>query len=382
MRKDDVATGAGHSALHAMSDAILAISGELSYDRVLQKMVDAARDLAGARYAALGIPDGAGGFEEFITSGMSDDTIAAIGPLPRTHGLLGAMLEDPAPFRTRDIKQDPRYGGWPSAHPLMSSFIGVPIVSRGEIIGAFYCTDKEGAAEFTDEDQLFISMLAAHAASAIENARLFERSRELSVVEERNRLARDLHDSVTQTLFSVVLTAEATSTLLDRDIVQAKAQLARLQELSRDALKEMRSLIFELRSAELEADGLVATLRKHLDVVGRVRRIPIELHVEGECRLAPDMEGELFRIAQEALNNALKHSRSQRIDVDLRIASGRVTLEVRDDGRGFDPQAPNVRSKRLGLTSMRERAEAMGGRLRVESTPGEGTVVRVEVPRG
>ena len=152
----------------------------------------------------------------------------------------------------------------------------MPIVSKGQIIGAFYLTDKRDEPNFNDDDQRLIEILAAHAAVAIENARLFERSRELSVVEERNRLARDLHDSVTQTLFSVVLNAEAAVTMLCRDggeaPAQAQPQLEKVRDLARDALQEMRSLIFELRPAELEADGLVATLRKHIDVVQRVRR--------------------------------------------------------------------------------------------------------------
>ena len=122
-------------------------------------------------------------------------------------------------------------------------------------------------------------MLAAHAAVAIENARLYERNRELTVIEERNRLARDLHDAVSQTLFSVVLSAESAATLIDRDVGRAKEEIGQLQELAQDALREMRSLIFELRSAELEADGLVPTLRKHVDVLRRLRHTPIELDV-------------------------------------------------------------------------------------------------------
>jgi signal transduction histidine kinase len=371
------------SQLRAMSDAVLAISSELSVDAVLQKMVDAARELVAARYAALGIPDGEGGFDQFITSGMSDAQIAAIGPLPRTHGLLGAMLEDPAPFRTGDIKQDPRYAGWPAAHPNMGSFMGVPIVSKSHgpprIIGAFYLTDKQHAPGFSDDDQRMIEMLAAHAAVAIENARLFERSRELSVVEERNRLARDLHDSVTQTLFSVVLNAEAAVTMIDRDGAQARPQLEKVRDLSRDALAEMRSLIFELRPAELEADGLVATLRKHVDVLTRIRRTEIVVDVLGDRRLSPDTEQGLFRIAQEALNNALKHAAPQRIGVTLDLCDNRARLSVADDGIGFDPASPQATSKRLGLTSMRERAEALGGTLRIDSTPSRGTTITVEV---
>jgi signal transduction histidine kinase len=366
--------------LKAMSDAVLEISAELSWEGVSRKMVDAARELAGARYAALGIPDGEGGFDEFITSGISDAEIEAIGPLPRTHGLLGAMLEDRTPFRSTNIQEDPRFYGWPYNHPDMKSFLGVPIVSKGEIIGAFYLTEKQDGAQFSETDQHIIEMLAAHAAIAIENTRLFERDRELSVIEERNRLARDLHDSVTQTLFSVVLTAEAATTLLDRDTAAARAQLERLQSLSRDALQEMRSLIFELRSADLAADGLVATLRKHCEILSRVRKIEIDVSVEDERALPADVERELFRIAQEAVNNALKHAAARRIDVRLLMAPPLVTLIVRDDGRGFDPDAAHIQSKRLGLTSMRERAEALGARLTVESAPGAGTTVRAKVP--
>ena len=216
------------SAPEALSDAVLAIAAEHAVEPVLQKLVDAARELAGARSAAIGVPDGDGGFARFITSGMSDALIASLGELPRQHGLLGAMLESAEPYRTADIREDPRFRGWwPSAHPSMSSFLGVPIVSgRGDVAGAFYLTDKEAAAEFSDDDQGLIATFAAHAALALENARLHERSRELSIVEERNRLARELHDAVTQKLFGVVLAAESAAALLERDADEAGVQLA------------------------------------------------------------------------------------------------------------------------------------------------------------
>ncbi|MEY2517303.1 MAG: hypothetical protein QOJ89_4661, partial [bacterium] len=178
----------------ALSDAVLAIAAEHAVEPVLQKLVNAARELAGARYAAIGVPDGDGGFGQFITSGMSDELIASLGELPRQHGLLGAILESGVPHRTADIREDPRFRGWwPRAHPSMSSFLGVPIVARGNVVGAFYLTDKEGATAFSDDDQALIETFAAHAALALENARLHERSRELTIVEERNRLARELH---------------------------------------------------------------------------------------------------------------------------------------------------------------------------------------------
>jgi signal transduction histidine kinase len=368
------------SALQAMSDAVLAIAAELSVEPVLQRLVDSARELAGARYAAIGVPDGDGGFARFITSGMSDELVAAMGPLPRTHGMLGAMLEGDRPYRSQDIRRHPRFRGWwPRAHPQMRSFLGVPIVARGGNIGAFYLTDKVGAEAFDAEDQRLIEMLAAHAAIAIENARLYERSRELTVVEERNRVARELHDSVTQNLFGVVLAAETAATLIDRDPETARVQLQRVQELARAGMDELRSLIFELRPAALADEGLAATLRKHLGVLRRVHDQEIALHVAGTPRLNGSADGDVFRIAQEAVNNALHHAAASRIDVGLDARNGTLVLTVDDDGVGFDPGAPALRARRLGLTSMEERARALGGALRIDSRPGEGTRVRLEV---
>src|SRR5436189_6194801 len=189
-------------ALRAVSDAVLAIASQLSVEEVLQRLVERARELAGARYAALGIPDGEGGFSQFLVAGMSDELVARLGPLPRTHGMLGAMLATARPFRTGDMHLAPPFRGWwPRAHPDMRSFLGVPIVSAGGVIGAFYLTEKEGAPEFDAADEELIELLAPHAAIAITNARLYERSRELSMLAERNRVALELHDVVSQKLF-------------------------------------------------------------------------------------------------------------------------------------------------------------------------------------
>ncbi len=371
-------------AFAAMSDVVLAVAGELRLDAVLHRLVHAARDLSGASYAALGIPDETGTeFDQFLHAGMSDDLVAKLGPLPRTHGMLGAMLSDPRPFRTDDITKDPRFRGWwPDAHPLMRSFLGVPIVAKGDIIGAFYLTEKQGAPEFDENDERLISVLAAHAAIAIENARLFEASRELSVIEERNRLARELHDSMTQNLFSLALTAEAASELVHADPARAEAEIDRIGALARDTQAELRSLIFELRPPQLEADGLVATIGKDLEVLGRAHGLKAGLRVQGTPELDSTVEVELYRIVQEALNNALRHAQADTVEVDVDARDGLVTVIVRDDGVGFDPGARGIRERRLGLTSMRERAERLGGTFRVESSPGAGTAVSVEVPGG
>jgi signal transduction histidine kinase len=368
------------TAADALSDAVLAIAAEHAVEPVLQKLVDAARELAVARYAAIGVPDGDGGFARFITSGMSDELIASLGELPRQHGLLGAMLESDQPHRTTDIQSDPRFRGWwPATHPSMRSFLGVPIVSgRGVVVGAFYLTDKQDGDQFSDGDQALIETFAAHAALALENARLHERSRELSIVEERNRLARELHDAVAQKLFGVVLAAESGAALLDRDVEQASAQLRRVRELAREAMEELRSVIVHLRPAALAAQGLAVALGKHVDVLRRTHGREIGLDVSGDAPVAAHIEADVFRIVQEALHNALRHAAAEHIDVRLRCEDERLELSVTDDGAGFDPD--EVRSTRLGLTTMVERARAAGGTLAIESSPGAGTAVRLEVP--
>jgi signal transduction histidine kinase len=370
--------------LKAVSDAVLAVASELSVEEVLQRLVHTARELAGARYAALGLPDGEGGFRRFLTSGMSDELIASLGPLPRQHGMLGAILESPEPYRTTDIHEHPRFRGWwPRGHPDMRSFLGVPIVAPQGVIGAFYLTDKLGAPDFTGEDEELIVLLAGHAAIAIANARLYEQSRELSIAAERNRLALELHDAVSQKLFGLVLSAESAGTLVERDPAAARGELDKVSTLAKEALEELRSLVFELRPPDLEKDGLGGALRKHVDVLRRLQQRDIRLDLGSQPAPDPRRDREVLRIAQEALQNAVRHADASHIG--LRLGSpedGRLVLEVEDDGTGFDPGAPELRARRLGLTSMEERAARLGGELMIRSAPGTGTRIHLEVPLG
>jgi signal transduction histidine kinase len=263
----------------------------------------------------------------------------------------------------------------------MRSFLGVPIVGPdGTIIGAFYLTEKEGADVFEAEDQALIELLAAHASIAITNARLYEQSRELSILSERNRLALELHDVVSQKLFSVMLTAEAAATQMDRDPIAARAQLVRLRELAGEALEELRVLILGLRPPELERDGLEGALRKEVEMLARTHGTAVELEVGPGCGGgAGERELALLRIANEALHNAVRHARAEHVVVRLAAEDGTLVVEICDDGVGFDPDAPEIRSRHLGLTSMEERARELEGRLRIHSAPGSGTTVRVEL---
>ena len=369
--------------LKAVSDAVLAVAAGLSVDEVLQRLVDGARELAGARFAALGLPDGEGGFRRFLTSGMSDDLIASLGPLPRQHGVLGAMFETDEAYRTRDMHEHPRFRGWwPRGHPDMRSFLGVPIVSPEGVIGAFYLTEKADGRDFDDDDQQVIELLAAHAAIAITNARLHEESLELSTVAERNRLALDLHDAVSQKLFALVLGAETAATLLEQDSPAAREQVVKLRTLAQEAHEELRSLVFQLRPPDLERDGLVGALRKHVEVVRRLQQCEIDLDLDEDLAREPERDADVLRIAQEALQNALRHADAKHIALQLNGDDGRLVLAVVDDGVGFDPADRELRSRRLGLTSMEERARRIGGRLTIRSESGAGTTVRLESPRG
>jgi signal transduction histidine kinase len=374
-------SSAESSTLQALSSAVLAVTQHLSVQEVLQMIVTSARSLVGAEYAALGVPDeNDDSFAQFVVDGVSDEQWRAIGPLPRQHGLLAAMLHEARPQRVPDIRKDPRFGWWPAAHPVLRDFLGMPIVSGEEILGALYLANKDGG--FSDDDERLVGVLAAHAAIALTNARLYERARELTVVEERTRLARELHDAVAQKLFGLRLTAEAAATLVDRDPARAQDELRRVQQLSSQALGELRSAIFELRPAELGEDGLVDTLRKHVEVLERVHGIRIAWHADDVPALPEAGENAVFRIAQEALHNALRHARARKVAVDLRAVDGGVVLEVCDDGVGFDVPATRRTTRQLGLASMSARAREASGRLRVRSAPGKGTTVRLEVPRG
>jgi signal transduction histidine kinase len=286
------------------------------------------------------------------------------------------MLTSTSSFRTDDIRRDPRFEWWPTNHPTMRSFLGVPIVAHGDVLGAFYLTDKQDAAEFDDADQALIEVFAAHAAIAITNAGLFERGRELTVIEERNRLARDLHDSIVQTLFSLSLRAEAAANVARSDPDRSASELEIVRELASDALRQLRSIVFELRPADLAAEGLAGTLAKHVEVLSRVNGQRIDFRAVGDVRPAPDVELALYRIAQEAISNAIKHAQASLVTISVDLSDG-ACVAVSDDGIGFDPASRRIRERHLGITSMEERASAIGASLTIDAAPGRGTTVNV-----
>ncbi|MFI6036680.1 GAF domain-containing sensor histidine kinase [Streptomyces sp. NPDC051315] len=375
------------SGLAAVSSALLAMSRHLEVRDVLKTIVASARELLDAQYAALGVPDDHGGFAQFVVDGVGEEQWKAIGPLPRQHGILAAMLHDARPERLADVREDPRFEGWPSAHPEMSDFLGLPIRDGDEVIGALFlanknCAKPAGGCGFTEDDEELLAILAQHAAIALTNARLYERSRELTIAEERSRLAHELHDAVSQKLFSLRLTAQAAAALVDRDPSRAKGELQQVAALAAEAADELRAAVVELRPAALDEDGLVATLRTQVQVLDRAHSARVTFTSHGVRALPAAQEEALLRVAQEALHNALRHSGAEHVDVTLHKRGPDTVLRITDDGSGFDPTAIRRAGRHLGLVSMRDRASGVGGSLTVESAPGKGTTIEMEAPGG
>ncbi len=261
--------------------------------------------------------------------------------------------------------------------PDLKTLLSIPLWADETIIGALDIVNKPGG--FSKEDIRIMSLFADQAAIAITNAQLHERAEQLAVVEERQRLARELHDSVTQALYSVNLYAEAARMALSAGKAEIAADnLQELRNMAREAMLDMRMLIFELHPPTLEEEGLASALQIRLEAVEARSGIQTEIQVEGDTRMPLAVEEELYRIAQEALNNAIKHARAQQVIVRLHANSDYFCLEVQDDGRGFDPAAAK-QSGGLGLRSIEERVQRINGKLTMDSGPGEGTILRVEV---
>ena len=369
--------------LEALDEATRAIAGVLDAERVLQLIVDRVRDLVRARYAALGIVGDTGSIERFITSGVTPEQRAAIGNLPRGHGLLGLIIREGRSIRTPDIGAHPHSSGFPPNHPPMRSFLGVPVTVKGVAIGNLYLTDKEDAEEFGTADQRLVEMFALHAGIAIETARLHDQVQRLAVIEERERIGQDLHDGIIQGLYAISLSLEDVPDLMADEPAEASSRVDRAIDGLNLAIRDIRNFILGLHSELARNGDLVAGLATLAHEFQLNSMIDIELdleNVEATPSAVPlERRTQVLQIAREALSNAARHSRATQVRLALRSEDRWLALRVEDNGIGFDADRA-FGSGHLGLANLRGRALAMGGSLRIDSRPGDGTAIIVRLP--
>ena len=368
--------------LQALDQAVRGISGVLELDRVLQLIADRVRELVAAEYAAIGIVDADGAIERFITSGMSDETRTAIGALPHGRGLLGLIIRENRSVRIPEIGEHPESYGFPPHHPPMHSFLGMPITNHGIPVGRLYLTNKRDAAEFSEDDQALVEMFALHAGIAIENARLHDQVRRLAVVDERDRISRDLHDSVIQAIYAQTLALDDVPDLVDEDPEEARRRVYDAIDALHAVIRDVRNFIFGLRPVLLESADLGGGLRQLATELERNGGVSVRVDVSDPGHrivgLPIETVVELLAITREALSNVARHAAATTCHVVLALTDGRQRLSIQDDGRGTRGNA-GAAGGHHGMANMRARAEALGGTFDVASDTDAGTRIIVTI---
>jgi signal transduction histidine kinase len=362
--------------LSALYD-VTAIANEfLDLDAVLERSLERVLAAMGAHIGVIYLLDEAREtLHVAAQQGVPPDLVTPMEAVAVGSGLAGWVIEHNEPLAVPDVATDPR--AFRMVHMGdHHAYVGAPLRVRGQTLGVISVL-RESQQPLKVEDVALLTSIADHAGVVIENVRLHRRAEQAAVRVERERLARELHDSVTQSLYSLILFAGAGRDATGSGGLELAAQhLVRIEEIAQQALKEMRLLVYELRPLALERGGLVEALRHRLEAVEGRAGVEAHLLAEQDVELVAPVEETLYYIAQEALNNALKHAAANSVTVRVAVQDGRVTLEVLDDGLGFDPESVR-HGGGLGLIGMRERVKEWGGSLQVISAPGEGTRVCV-----
>ncbi len=356
------------------------ITSIMDIDQVLEKVVQLIQKAFGYEHVAIAMIENEYAVYRVGAGRLWEDPAFDFNPSRLkigAEGVTGRVAASGQALNLPDVREDPGYVEMKGSNTL--SELTVPIKMKGKVIGVLDAQSVHLDA-FDDSDMMVLQSLADQTAVAIENAQLLKQAQQLAVIEERNRLARELHDSVTQALYGITLHAEAVFRQLEAANNElANEQLVELRNTAQEALREMRLLIFELRPSVVEMQGLVPALRARLEAVEERAGIKVEMDLDENLDLSDRIQDGLYRIAQEALNNALKHAKANLISLNLSGTLSTVTLEIVDDGLGFNPDEA-VEGGGLGLDGIIERAELLGGVLTIDSQPGKGTKIRIEVP--
>lgn len=361
------------NTIASLIGAAAAVVGETDLGTLLRRLVTEARAATGADYAALGVLGGHGVLADFIYEGIDESRAKVIGHLPTGRGVLGTVIRENTTIVLDNISGHPDSIGFPENHPAMITFLGVPVAVGDRAFGNLYLTDKEGG--FTDEDVVLVEALSRIAGAAVQTARLQGRLRGVAVVEERQRIARDLHDSVIQDLFAVGLSLQSLATRLDDE--PAVAILDDSVDRLDHSVDSLRDYIFELKQSPHSLLPLGDRLQELASRMGSAYPARVRLTIEGAGAPPATTDEDILMLASEALSNALRHSGADNVSVTLETGDGGVALTVTDDGSGFEDSEAR---RGMGLANMRARAKAMGATFELE-TSSSGTTVAVRLPR-
>ncbi len=355
--------------------AAAAVVGEVDLDRVLRRLVTEARAATGAKYAALGVLGAHGVLSDFIHEGFDDETVRRIGSFPQGRGLLGTVVRDKTTIVVDEISTHPDSYGFPDGHPIMESFLGVPLRAGDSVFGNPYLTHKPGG--FNQSDVSLIEALAVIGGSAVSTARLRERLEAIAIVEDRDRIARDLHDTIIQDLFAIGLgiqglsdrvTEESVSQVLDQAVDQLHG-----------TVETLRRYIYELKSPVGDRSVLSSQIDELADRMGSAYPTRITFTIEGDVdTIEPRTAEEIMKLVTEAVSNALRHSQAEEVTIHVGRDGVGLTLSIKDNGLGFEME--KVRHG-MGLINMAERVQRLGGQLEIESAVGDGTSVAIQLPR-
>lgn len=365
--------------LSALIDSGLALAAELDLDVLLQRIADLSREVIGADYGAVGVLGEDGSLVKFFHSGFDEETVQKIGRQPEGRGVLGALIEEGKPLRLREISLHPRSYGFPPHHPQMHSFLGVPIIVRGRVFGRLYLTDKRRGEEFSKDDERLALVFAAQAGVAVENARLHEALRDLAVLEERERISKELHDGVIQSIYSVGLSLQGSVSLLGRDIDLAKTRIDQAIAELDNVVRDVRGYIFELRPKIVEEVGVAEAIRalvRELEI-NTLAHTSVELE-DGACDLLDGRDQvHVVQIIREVLSNIARHAQASEVWVRCEVEGDQVTVTIEDNGVGFSPETV---ARGQGLNNIADRAGKLEGSMDIRLRDPKGTVHRLSVP--